>query len=213
MKSKFFPQSRQVGILLAFIGIVMTTQTSCMGMMMMGGHDSNDEHAAVKVTKEVLSGDYTLAVSIDPMTVGKEGTITLSLRSKSDVPESVNVHYMISKSSETGSSSGHDHSGNSASKDEFKTIHQNIIMTKGTSTIAFTPTVEGSFVLTVEIEKLPNSNSSLSVEVNFMAHEKKSGGMMGMGGMMGISSEYWYLGALAMAGMMVVMWTVRGGIF
>ncbi len=206
MKSKFFPQY----VLLAFIGIVMTTQTSCMGMMMMGGHDSHDEHAAVKVSKEVLSGDYTLAVSIDPMTIGKEGTIAISLRSKSSMPESVAVHYMISKSSSTDSSAKHDHSKHSATNEEFKTIHQNIVMMKGTSTVLFTPTVAGSFVLTVEIEKIPNSDTSLSAEANFMAHEKKS---KGMGGMMGISSEYWYLGALAMVGMMVVMWTVRGGIF
>lgn len=206
MKSKFFPQY----VLLAFIGIVMTTQTSCMGMMMMGGHDSHDEHAAVKVSKEVLSGDYTLAVSIDPMTIGKEGTIAISLRSKSSMPESVAVHYMISKSSSTDSSAKHDHSKHSATNEEFKTIHQNIVMMKGTSTVLFTPTVAGSFVLTVEIEKIPNSDTSLSAEANFMAHEKKS---KGMGGMMGISSEYWYLGALAMVGMMVVKWAVWGNIF
>ena len=216
MKSKFFSQY----ILLAFIGIVMTTQTSCMGMMMMGGHDSHDEHAAVKVSKEVTSGDYTLAVSIDPMTVGKEGTIAISLRSKSSVPESVSVHYMISKSSSNDSSAKHNHSEHSATNEEFKTIHQNIVMMKGTSTVLFTPTIEGNFILTVEIEKVSsngvlrtNSDSSLSMETNFIAHEKKSGGMMGMGGMMGISSDYWFLGAIAMAGMMVVMWTVRGGIF
>lgn len=209
MKSKFFPQY----ILLAFIGIVMTTQTSCMGMMMMGGHGDHNEHQATTITKEVINGDYTLSVSIEPMTVGKEGNIALSLRSKSSVPESVAVHYMISKASATGVSSGHNHGDLSASNEEFKTIHQNITMMKGTSTVLFTPTVVGNFVLTVEIEKVPNSEASLSVESNFMVHEKKSKGMKGMGGMMGISSEYWYLGALAMAGMMVWMWTVRGGIF
>jgi hypothetical protein len=208
MKSNFFPQF----ILLAFIGIIMATQTSCMGMMMMGGHDSHNEHAAVKVTKEVTNGDYTLAVSIDPMTVGKEGNIAISFRSKSSVPESIGVHYMITKSSETGGSTGHDHSGNAASKDEFKTIHHNIVMVNGTSTVLFTPTVAGSFVLSVEVEIIQNSDSSFSVETTFMTHEKKSGGMMGMGGMMGISSEYWFLGTLAMAGMMVIMVMARGGI-
>ncbi len=126
------------------------------------------------------------------------------------MPESVAVHYMISKSSSTDSSAKHDHSKHSATNEEFKTIHQNIVMMKGTSTVLFTPPAKGSFVLTVEIEKLPNSDTSLSAEANFMAHEKKS---KGMGGMMGIPSEYWYLGALAMVGMMVVKWAVWGNIF
>ena len=197
-------------IKLVFFSVFLLPLSSCMHTMMMGGHDSHDEHAAVKVSKEVTSGDYTLAVSIDPMTVGKEGTIAISLRSKSSVPESVSVHYMISKSSSNDSSAKHNHSEHSATNEEFKTIHQNIVMMKGTSTVLFTPTVAGNFVLTVEIEKLQNSDSSFSVEANFMAHEKKSSGMMGMGGMMGISSDYWFLGAIAMAGMMVWMWTVRG---
>ncbi|MDP1675913.1 MAG: hypothetical protein Q8L88_03525 [Bacteroidota bacterium] len=193
--------------------ILSFTITSCMHTMMMGGHDDHNEHQATTITKEVINGDYTLSVTIEPMTIGKEGNITLSLRSKSGVPESVAVHYMISKSSAVETSSKHDHGGHTKSNEEFKTIHQNITMMKGTSAIAYTPTAAGSFVLTVEIEKFPGSDASLSVEAAFMVHEKKSSGMMGMGGMMGMSSEYWYLGAAAMAGMMVVMWTVRGGIF
>ncbi len=191
----------------AIIAILILPLTSCMHTMMMGSHEGHNEHQATTITKEVINGDYTLSVSIEPMTVGKEGKIALSLRSKSSVPESVVVHYMISKAFTTGSSSSHNHGDNSASNEEFKTIHQNITLINGAATVVFTPTVVGNFIVTVEIEKIPDSDSSLSAEANFMVHEKKSKGMMG------ISSEYWYLGAIAMAGMMVIMWTVRGGIF
>jgi len=184
-----------------------------MHTMMMGGHENHDAHQSTTITKEVINGDYTLSVTIEPMTIGNEGNIALLLRSKSGVPESVAVHYMISKSSAVETGPKHDHGEQTESNEEFKTIHQNITMVNGTSAIVYTPTVAGNFVLTIEIEKNPNSDASLSAEAAFMVHEKKSSGMMGMGGMMGISSEYWYLGAAAMAGMMIVMWTVRGGIF
>lgn len=187
--------------------------TSCMHMMMMGGHGDHSEHRATAVTKEIINGDYSLSITIEPMTVGTEGKISFSLRSKHELPESVSVHYMISTSSSIDSSANHDHGEHSTPNAEFTTIHQNITMIKGTSTVVYTPTVAGNFVLSVQIENLPNTNSSLTIEANFMVHEKKSRGMMGMGGMMGISSEYWYLGAIAMAGMMVVMWTTRGSIF
>jgi len=181
-----------------------------MQRMMMGGHDDHNEHQATTITKEVINGDYTLSITIEPMTIGTEGNIALSLRSKFTVPESVNVHYMISKSSAVETGSKHDHGEQTELNEEFKTLHQNITMMNGTSTIAYTPTAAGSFILTIEIEKIPNSDASLSAEAAFMVHEKKSSGM---GEMMGMSSEYWYLGAAVMAGMMIVMWTVRGGIF
>ena len=193
--------------------VLSLTITSCMHTMMMGGHENHDEHQPTTISKEVINDDYTLSVTIEPMTIGAEGNIALSLRSTYGIPESVAVHYMISKSSAVETDSKHDHSKQTEAGEEFKTIHQNITMMNGTSAIAYTPTAAGSFVLTVEIEKIPSSDASLSAEAAFMVHEKKSSGMMGMGGMMGISSEYWYLGAAAMAGMMIVMWTVRGGIF
>lgn len=183
--------------------------SSCMHTMMMGGHDDHNEQQATSIIKETTLGENTLSVSIPPLVVGMEGTVTITLRSKQILPESVSIHYMISKSSETGSSSGHDHSGSSAVKDEFKTIHQNIVMLKGTSTIFFAPAAPGNFVLTVEIEKLPSSDSPLTVETNFMVHEKKSSGMMGMDGMW----NYPVLGVIVMGSMMVGMWMIRGGIF
>lgn len=182
--------------------------TSCMHMMMMGGHGDHSEHQATTITKEVINGDYTLSVSIEPMTVGKEGNIALSLRSKSSVPESVAVHYMISKSSSADSSAKHNHNEHSTTNEEFKTIHQNIILMKGTAIVPFTPPVAGNFVLTVEIEKITSSDSSFSVETNFMIHEKKSSGMMGMGSMW----DYPIIGVLVMGTMMVGLWAIRGGL-
>lgn len=205
MKLKFFPQY----ILLAFIGIVMTTQTSCMGMMMMGGRGDHNEHQATTITKEVINGDFTLSISIEPMTVGKEGKIVLSLRSKTSVPDSVAGHYMISKSSTGGNSSSHDHNDNASSGNEFKTIHQNIVMMKGASTITYVPTAGGSFILTVEVENISTSDSSFSVETDFMVHEQKSKGMMGMGGMW----DYPVLGVVVMGTMMIGMWALGARVF
>ncbi len=189
--------------------VLLLPVSSCMHMMMMGGHDDHNEHQATSIIKETTNGDATLSVSIPPMVDGKEGSVTITPRTKSSMPESVGIHYMISKSSDTAGSSGHDHSGSSAVKGEFKTIHQNIVMLKGTSAIFFTPTSAGNFVLTVEIEKTPNVDSSFSIEVNFMVHEQNSSGMMGMGGMW----DYPVLGVIVMGSIMVGMWMFRGGIF
>lgn len=189
--------------------MVVLPLSSCMHTMMMGGHDDHAEHQASTVSKEIVNGDFTLSVTIEPLIVGKEGNITLFLRSKNDIPENVAVHYMISKSSAIGSSSAHDHGGQTASSGEFKTIHQNIIMAKGVSTIPYYPTTTGNFVLTMEIEKMSESESSLSAEVSFIVLEKKSNGMMGMGGMW----DYPVLGVLMMGTMMIGVWMIRGGIF
>ena len=60
----------------------------------------------------------------------------------------------------------------------------------------------------MEIEKVPNSDSSFSVKTNFMVHEKKSNGMMGMGG----AWDYPIIGVLVMGTVMVGMWAIRGGV-
>ncbi|MEW5799294.1 MAG: hypothetical protein AB1728_09830 [Bacteroidota bacterium] len=177
--------------------------TSCMHTMMMGGHGDHDGHAATKVTKEVIDNGMTLSVTIDPMTVGTESTIIVSVSSTSALPERVNVHYMILKNSDTASHSAHNHGTGSTSNAEFATLHADATIKNGKLSIPFTPTVAGKFVFSIETD-------SISTEIPFTVAEEKSSGM---GGMMGISSEYWYLGAIAMAGMMVVMMTVRGGIF
>lgn len=195
-------------IILIIISVLVLPLSSCMHAMMMGGHDNHSEHQSMTITKEVVHGENALSVSIPPMTIEKEGTIIITLRSKSSLAESVDVHYMISKSSSTETSSKHDHGNQTGSGEEFKTIHQNIIMSKGISTITFIPTVAGSFVLTVEIEKVPSSDSSLSAEANFMVHEKESKGIMGMGGMW----DYPVIGVIVMGTVMFSMWAIRSGL-
>lgn len=194
---------KYTAILFAILSISLT---SCMHTMMMGGHE---EHQSTVISKEVVNGEHTLSVSIEPMTVGKEGKIVLSLRSKISLPESMAVHYMISKSSTGGSSSSHDHNNNASSGNEFKTIHQNIVMVKGASTITYIPTAGGSFILTVEVENISTSDSSFSVETDFMVHEQQRKGMMGMGGMW----DYPLLGVVVMGTMMVGMWAIGGRVF
>jgi len=178
-------------------------------MMMMGSHDDHGDHQPTTITKEALNGDNTLSVTIPPMTVGKEGTISITLRSKSSIPESVGVHYMISKTAAGSSISSHNHEGGSTSNDELKTIHNSIVMKQGASIVLFTPSFSGSFVFTIEIEKTVGVDSTFSLETNFMVHEKKNSGMMGMGGMW----DYPVLGILVMGTMMVGVWMIRGGIF
>ncbi len=195
-------------VVLLVLPVLLLLLPSCMGMMMVGGHGDHNEHQATTISKEVTNGDYTLSVSLDPMTTEKSGNITISLRSKNIVPESVAVHYMISKSPVTGSMSGHDHDSHSASSEEFKTVHQNIFLIKGVSTIAFTPTVAENFVLTVEIEKRTNVDAPLSLETPFPVHQKKSRGMMGMGAIW----DYPVIGVLVMGTMMIGMWAIRGTI-
>jgi hypothetical protein len=194
-------------IMLIAISVLLLPLSSCMHAMMMGGHDNHSDHQSMTIAKEVVNGDNTLSVSIPPMTVEKEGTITITLRSKSSLPESVSVHYMISKNSSTENSSKHNHGKQTGSEEEFKTIHQNILMNNGASTITYIPSVAGSFVLTVEIEKVPNSDSSLSAETNFMVHEKESNEIMSMGGMW----DYPVIGVIVMGTVMFSMWAIRGG--
>ena len=196
----------------AIIILLSFTFTSCMHMFMMGGHNDHNKHQAETISKEVQSGDYTISVSIKPMAVGKIGGIEIKLKSKNNVPENVEVHYMISKSEKSENPKGHDHQ-QSTSSEEFKTIHQNIVVKKESSNIIFTPTTEGSFVFTLEINSLPNNESPISIEVPFQVSEKESSKMMGMGGMMNMSENYMLLSAVAMLGMMIVMWSVRGNVF
>ncbi len=176
--------------------------SSCMHTMMMGGHSEHDGHTATKVTKEVTNNHGTLSVTIDPMKVGTESNIVVSVTSISALPESMDVHYMISKNSDTVSHSAHNHETSTASKSEFATIHADAAVKNGKLLILFTPTVAGGFVFSIETD-------SISTEIPFTVAEEKSSGM---GGMMGISSGYWYLGAIAMTGMMVMMLTIKGGI-
>lgn len=185
------------------IAVLPFAFTSCMHTMMMGGHEEHNSHVAIKVTKEVTNNGITLSVIIDPMTVGTASAISLSLSSTATLPDTVNVHYMISKNSGAAESSAHNHGSSSTSISEFATIHGDAAIKNGKLNIPFTPTVAGEFMLSVETD-------AVSTEVPFSVDEEQSSGM---GGMMGISSEYWYLGAIAMAGMMVVMLTVKGGIF
>ncbi|MBI2429640.1 MAG: hypothetical protein HYV29_12765 [Ignavibacteriales bacterium] len=186
-----------------FISVFSFAFTSCMHTMMMGGHGDHEGHAATKVTKEVTKNGATLSVTVDPMIVGTESVIAVSISSTISAPDSLNVHYMISKNSGAAESSAHNHGSSSTSNSEFATIHGDAAIKNGKLNIPFTPTVTGEFTLSVHTD-------AVSTEVQFSVGEEQSSGM---GGMMGISSEYWYLGAIAMAGMMIVMWTVRGGIF
>lgn len=179
------------------------TLTSCMHMMMMDGHNNHSEATNSKVTKEVTTNDMTLTINIEPMTVGTESNITVSVFSSSQPVDSIDVHYMISQKSTAESHSAHNHGAGSASTGKIKTIHQNVIMKNGKLSIPFTPTVAGEFVFSI-------TTDLFSSEATFTVVERTSSGM---GGIMGISSEYWYLGAIAMAGMMIVMWTVKGSIF
>lgn len=179
--------------------------TSCM--MMLGGHNGHTDLQPMTMTKEVTNGDYTLSVSIPSLTIGNENIISLSLNSKSSIPESVAVHYMISKNDSMDSSSMHDHNKSMGMTGDFKTIHQNTTLLKGSSSIAYAPTVAGSFSLMIELENKAGLDSSFSVELNFMVHNKEDHGMMGMGSMW----DYPVIGVLAMGTMMVVMWAIRGG--
>lgn len=194
--------------LITLFSVILFPLTSCM-MMMMGGHDDHTDHQPMTMTKEVTNGDYTLTVSIPPQTVGKESIISLSLNPKISIPESIAVHYMISKKDTMGSVPNHDHNNKSMEMTgEFKTIHQNTILFKGSSSIIYSPTVSGNFNLMIELENKANLDFSSSVELNFMVHEKEDRGMMGMGSMW----DYPVIGVLAMGTMMVAMWAIRGGI-
>lgn len=189
-------------VLIVFV-VLLLPLSSCMHAVMMGSHDDHGDHQPSVVTKEVTNGENTLSVSISPMTVEKEGTIAITLRSKSSIADSVSVHYMISKSSSAENSFEHRHGKQSESNEVFKTIHQSIILRNGAATIAHTPTAAGKFAIVTEIE---NSKFPLSVETDFVVHEKASHGMMGMGSMW----DYPIVGVLAMGGMMLAMWAIRG---
>jgi hypothetical protein len=183
-----------------FIAVFSFAMTSCMHTMMMGGHGEHEGHAAIKVTKEVTKNGTTLSVTVDPMIVGTESVIAVSISSTVSAPDSIYVHYMIMKNSGAAESSAHDHGSSSTSNSEFATIHGDAAIKNGKLNIPFTPTVAGEFTLSVYTD-------AVSTEVPFFVTEEQSSGMGG------ISSEYWYLGAIAMAGMMIVMLTVKGGIF
>lgn len=183
--------------------IIGLTLSSCMHAVMMGSHDSHEGMESVSVTKEVSSGDYTLAVTVPPMETNKEVIITLNLKSKSGVSDSASVHYMITKSVMDGASTGHEH-GTKNDSEDFKPIHQTASIINGTASFAHKPTNAGRFNLSVETTV---NSVTLSSELSFMVHEKKGHGMMGMGG----DWDYPILGVLAMSAMMITMWAVRGG--
>jgi len=178
-----------------------------MHAVMMGSHDSHEGMESVSITKEISSGDYTLAVTIPPMETNKEVIISISLKSKGKVPDSATLHFMIMKSEMGGATSGHDH-GSKGDSEEFKPIHQTVSIINGMASIAHKPTSAGQLTLSVETTV---DSVALSTELNFMVHEKKGKGMMGMMGM-GADWDYPILGLLAMSAMMLTMWAVRGGL-
>lgn len=189
------------------ITLLSLTFSSCMHAVMMGGHEGHEGMESTTITKEVSSGDYTLAVTIPPMEANREVTISITLKSKDGVPDSATIHFMIMKSEMGGATSGHDH-GSKGDSEEFKPIHQTVSIINGTASVAHTPTSIGQFSLSVETVV---DSVALSTELNFMVHEKKGQGMMGMMGM-GADWDYPILGVLAMGAMMITMWAVRGGI-
>lgn len=191
----------------AIFVVLLLPLTSCMHAVMMSGHDGHNEQTATAVTKEVVNGDNMLSISISPMTVGKEGAITIAYRSKTSLPDSISVHYMITANISRGNAGEHDHAKHSEATEGFQAIHQSVLLRNGTTTIAHTPAVAGEFVLTAEPEGFQNSSSPLSVEAAFVVRGKESHGIMGMGSMW----DYPIIGVLAMGGLMVTMWVIRGG--
>lgn len=184
--------------------IIGLTFSSCMHAVMMGSHDSHEGMASTSVMKEVTNGDYTIAVTIPPMETKKEVTISITLKSKSGVPDSATVHYMITKSVMDGASTGHEH-GTKNDSEEFKSIHQTASIINGTASIAHKPTIAGQFTLSVEATV---DSVDLSTKLIFMVHEKKGRGMMGMGALW----DNPILGVLAMSAMMITMWAIRSGL-
>ncbi|MHB1050614.1 MAG: hypothetical protein ACYC09_11075 [Bacteroidota bacterium] len=196
-------------IIQIFMFVLLLPLSSCMHTMMMGSHDGPSDHQPMTMTKEVTNGDYTLTVSTPPLTVGKESIISLSLNPKISTPESIAVHYMISKKDTMGSIPNHDHNNKSMEMTgDFKTIHQNTILFKGSSSINYSPTASGNFNLMIELENKAATDSSFSVGLNFMVHDIEDHGMMGMGSMW----DYPVIGVLAMSAMMITMWAIRGGL-
>jgi len=192
----------------ALFVVLLVPLTSCMHAVMMSGHDGHNEQTATTVTKEIVNGDNILSISISPLTVGKEGAITITYRSKASASESLFVHYVILEDASPGIAVKHNHAKPSEATEEFQAIHQSVLLRNGTTTIAYTPAVAGEFVLTAEPEGFQNSSSALSVEAAFVVREKESHGLMGMGSMW----DYPIIGVLAMGGLMLTMWAVRGGL-
>jgi hypothetical protein len=185
---------------IALLGLFFS---SCMHAVMMGSHDSHEGMESITVTKEISSGDYTLAVTIPPMETNKEKTIAITLKSNSGIPDSATIHYMLTKSEMDGASTAHEH-GTKNDSEDFKSIHKTVSIINGTASVAYTPTNAGRFTLSVETTV---DSVALTTELNFMVHEKKGHGMMGMGA----DWDYPILGVLAMSAMMITMWAVRGG--
>lgn len=198
---------KSVQLKLVLIAILGLTFSSCMHAVMMGSHDSHEGMESMTVTKEISSSDYTIAVTVPPMEKNKEVLIAISLKSKGKVPDSATIHFMIMKSEMGGATSGHDH-GLKGGSEEFKPIHQTVSIINGTASVPHTPTSTGLFTLSVETMI---DSVALSTELNFMVHEKKEKGMMGMMGM-GADWDYPIIGVLAMGAMMVTMWALRGGL-
>jgi hypothetical protein len=193
----------QLKMVLFVVGLLGLTFSSCMHAVMMGSHDSHEGMESITVTKEVSRGDYTLAVTIPPMETNKEKTIAITLKSKSGIPDSATIHYMLTKSEMDGASTAHDHDMKDDSED-FKPIHKTVSIINGTASIAYKPSNAGRFTLSIETTV---NSVSLSTELNFMVHEKKGHGMMGMGA----DWDYPIIGVFVMGAMMVTMWALRGG--
>ncbi|MCK9409163.1 MAG: hypothetical protein M0R68_08500 [Bacteroidetes bacterium] len=187
-----------------FLSLAGIFFSSCMHTMMMGGHDSHGDYEATTATKEVISGAFNLSVSIPQMEVGKEGVITISLKSKTAIPDSVEFHYMISQSSKETTSSRHEHGQQNNTKD-FKMIHQQVSLIRESVSIPYTPPFAGQFVFSTETTI---DSSSLSAEMTFIVYNKKESGMMGMGSIW----DFPILGVLAMGAMMMTVWAVRGSL-
>lgn len=143
---------------------------------------------------------------------GMKDTFTWSTEYKTSVfnPSPLlcpDMQNMISKIDSMDMPSMHDQGKPMQMNEESKTIHQALLISKGIASFKYNPTIVGNYKLMIEIDKISNTDSSLSIDLIFMAHEKESHGMMGMGA----SWDYPVIGILAMSAMMVTMWAIRGG--
>ncbi len=179
-----------------------------MHMMMMDTHQNHEDHQSMTITKEITKGENTILLSIPPMRVGREDTISITLHSILAMPESVTVHYMVSKKSSMEHIQQHDHGKQTDTNEVFESIHQNIFLNHETSTFVYRPTIAGNFLLTAVIEKIPNSDSSFTVETNFIVQPKEDHTMISMGS----TWDYPLIGVIVMGTMMVGMWVIRSGL-
>lgn len=199
-----------LAIIILLSTIATITLSSCMGLMMLGGGDSHSEHST-PATKTFSNDSLKVLVTFPTLSAKKESEIIVEIfntnRKKNFTTQFIKATIEMQMSDSHSKHDGMKQMG------EHSMEPQEITFTIDSSTEQY----KGKFILetdgTYQFTITIGDESPFKFSFTENVKSNSSGHSMGMMGMENKPTAYIVLGAIAMAGMMILMVGIRGRIF